>query len=127
MTREEAIKNIKEHCYFANLIPQAKESLDMAIKALEQEPCEDCISREAFINRYREWHKSEYGRTPSDDAIGLRVAKSLPSVQPKPKTEHWIKTKSGWICSECQRKCGARFANQFDYCPNCGAKMESKE
>ena len=38
MTREEAIKNIKEHCYFASLFPQAKEALDMAIKALEQEP-----------------------------------------------------------------------------------------
>ena len=33
---EEAIKNIKEHCYFTNLIPQAKEALDMAIEALEQ-------------------------------------------------------------------------------------------
>ena len=38
MTREEAIKNIKKHCYFANLIPQAKEALDIAIEALEQEP-----------------------------------------------------------------------------------------
>ena len=38
MTREEATKNIKEHCYFANLIPPAKEALDMAIEALEQEP-----------------------------------------------------------------------------------------
>lgn len=38
MTREEAIKNIKEHCYFANLLPQAKKALDMAIKALEQKP-----------------------------------------------------------------------------------------
>ena len=38
MTREEAINNIKEHCYFANLIPQAKEALDMAIEALEREP-----------------------------------------------------------------------------------------
>lgn len=38
MTREEAIKNIKEHCYFADLIPQAKEALDMAIEALEREP-----------------------------------------------------------------------------------------
>ena len=36
MTKEEAIKNIKEHCYFANLIPRAKEALDRAIKALEQ-------------------------------------------------------------------------------------------
>jgi len=38
MTREDAIKNIKEHCYFANLNPQAKEALDMAIKVLEQKP-----------------------------------------------------------------------------------------
>ena len=37
MSKEEAIKNIKEHCYFANLNPQAKEALDMAIKALERE------------------------------------------------------------------------------------------
>lgn len=36
MTNKEAIKNIKEHCYFANLIPKAKEALDMAIKVLEQ-------------------------------------------------------------------------------------------
>ena len=46
MTNEEAIKNIKEHCYFANLIPQAKEALDMAIKALEQEPILDKIRAE---------------------------------------------------------------------------------
>ncbi len=46
MTREEAIKNIKEHCYFANLIPQAKEALDMAIKVLEQEPMLDNIRTE---------------------------------------------------------------------------------
>ena len=37
MTREEAIKAIKSHCYFANLVPASKEALDMAIKALEQE------------------------------------------------------------------------------------------
>ena len=46
MTREEAIKNIKEHCYFANLIPQAREALDMAIKSLEQEPILDKIRAE---------------------------------------------------------------------------------
>ena len=44
MTREDAIKNIKEHCYFANLIPTAKEALDMAIKALEQQPT-DAVDR----------------------------------------------------------------------------------
>jgi hypothetical protein len=38
MTREEAVKAIKSHCYFANLVPIGKEALDMAIEALEQEP-----------------------------------------------------------------------------------------
>lgn len=46
MTREEAIKNIKEHCYFANLIPQAKKALDMAIKSLEHEDILDKIREE---------------------------------------------------------------------------------
>lgn len=41
MDNKEAIKNIKEHCYFANLLPQAKEALDMAIQVLEQEPRKD--------------------------------------------------------------------------------------
>ncbi len=36
MDNKEAIKNIKEHCYFANLLPQAKEALDIAVQALEQ-------------------------------------------------------------------------------------------
>jgi hypothetical protein len=41
MTNEEAIKAIKSHCYFANLVPVGKEALDKAIKALEQEPIID--------------------------------------------------------------------------------------
>lgn len=35
MNIEQAKQNIKEHCYFANLLPQAKESLDIAIKSLD--------------------------------------------------------------------------------------------
>lgn len=36
MTNEEALKAIKEHCYFANLVPIAKEALDLAIKDIEK-------------------------------------------------------------------------------------------
>ena len=55
MTNKEAIKNIKEHCYFANLTPQAKEALDMAIEALKQKSTTtnnlgvDCIRRDKAI------------------------------------------------------------------------------
>lgn len=38
MTNEEAIKAIKSHCYFANLVPVGKDALDMVIKALETPP-----------------------------------------------------------------------------------------
>lgn len=41
MTAKEAVKQIKKNCYFASISEKTKEALDMAIKALEQQPCED--------------------------------------------------------------------------------------
>ena len=90
MTREEAIKNIKEHCYFANLIPRAKEALDMAIKSLEQEPCEDCINRQ-IISDYVESHIQEintgYGDLNKHTNKILRMIvdyiDNMPSVTPQ--------------------------------------------
>lgn len=84
MDNKEAIKNIKEHCYFANLIPQAKEALDMAIQALEQEQesktgcwikygtqmCEDqhykCTSCGYYINfgQWGEFYTREFKYCP---------------------------------------------------------------
>jgi len=81
MTNEEAIKAIKSHCYFANLVPVGKEALDMAIKALEQEPCEDTISRADAV------------RVASGYCHPANIAKELaklPPVTPKPKVGHWI-------------------------------------
>ena len=53
MTNEEAIKNIREHCYFSNLVPTAREALNLAIKALEQlqdvhDTCKNCIEFSEF-------------------------------------------------------------------------------
>lgn len=64
MTREEAQKMLKE-CrekgfkntfYTAN---QYNTAVDMAIKALMQQPCEDAISREAVIDAIDKWVKNE--------------------------------------------------------------------
>ena len=81
MTNEEAIKNIKEHCYFANLIPRAKEALDMAIKALEQEPCDDAISRQAVLDmmQMRMGAKELY-----------RAVYDLPSVTPATENDKFL-------------------------------------
>ena len=54
MTSDEAIDIIKSECYAFNPFnfdrsTMINTALDMAIKALEQEPCEDTISRQAAI------------------------------------------------------------------------------
>lgn len=49
------------------------------IQALEQEPCEDAISRQAYIERYRTWGYSEYGRKIDNEELAIRVAMSYES------------------------------------------------
>ena len=97
MTRQEAIKNIKEHCYFANLNPKAKKALDFAVKTLEQEPCEDAISRQAAIeiarsNIYYNKKEDEYARELLQKTMA--EISSLPPVTPKPKTDVFNKIRA---------------------------------
>ena len=125
MTREEA-KNIisqmiKDEEGF--LSDNTVEAHKMAIKALEQEPCEDAISRQAVLDVT--WEEPSY-----TDALNVLTevrdkVKALPPVNPqKPKTGHWIPSHIPESildeCSECGFSCGAF---TFNYCPNCGAKM----
>ena len=84
MTREEAIKNIKEHCYFANLLPQAKEALDMAIKALEQQPNEDCVSRKAILN------KKELIELPDGQSFYSIDPENIKNMPPVTPIQKWI-------------------------------------
>ena len=75
MTREEAKGNLI-HAFRWNDMPK-KEALEMAIKALGQEPCEDCISRQAATDAL--YHVDEYnGRS-------IEAIRNLPPVTPQPK------------------------------------------
>ena len=101
-------------------------------------PCEDAVSRQAVLEQTYNWSKDEFLRVTNPfDYLRKRI-NSLPSVIPKPKTGHWINVKVGKLfpsndfkCSECGNildfdgvNCGRGDAN---FCPNCGAKMESEE
>ena len=85
MTREEAIKKwIVPAIGWTWNEKRCKE----IIKALEQEPCEDCISREKTMQIVRKWFDRD--AAPSDLKNEIE---QLPSVPPKQRT--------GWIpCSE---------------------------
>ena len=121
MTNKEAIFKLIE--YRRRLERDFKgfdaEPFDMAIKTLEQQPCEDCISREAVLDKWK--NTTLRGRTEFDQVIMM-----MPPVTPQPKTGRWIFDEildKHYYCSECK----SMGVDYWDFCPNCGAKMEVSE
>lgn len=123
-------------CYEQGNMREQKEALDMAIEALEQQPCEDAISRQAAIDALMAWeedyfwdkecvkHRGDpYWVAPSD------VIEQLPSAQPERKKGHWqiyiisMLDGEGCKCSEC----GHEGVPYWDFCPNCGTEMDEEE
>ena len=56
------------------------------------------------------------------------LEKRIEALEQEPKTGHWITTRTfmhdgEYYCDKC--KCDAPNNEKWDYCPNCGAKMES--
>jgi hypothetical protein len=98
MTIDEAKKIIKSECYIADLLnldrtQMVNTALDLAIKALEQQPSDDCISRQAvldIINFEDKWlydAKSHNADTKiAFSGLESRV-KALPSVTPTSDAE----------------------------------------
>ena len=101
----------------------AKEQRQLAawlkeLKELREQTSDDCISRQAAI------YVASGFCHPSN--VAKELAK-LPAVTPKTKTGHWITTRTfmhdgEFYCDKC--KCESPNNEKWDYCPNCGAKME---
>ena len=96
-TREEAIRIIREafdvmeeEYDSADDWKEEHEARDMAIKALEQEPCEDAVSRKAVLE-YIERSDAELGHS-SENELVCQDIKEFPSVTPTPK---WIPCSEG--------------------------------
>lgn len=130
MTREEAIdcnKNLRMYMRLSDknqpykFLEENYIALDMAIKALEQEPCEDTISRADAIKRVSKCLKGVFVEY-EDIARKMFAEDKVPSVQSKIKTGHWIFDEildRNYYCSECK----SMGVDYWDYCPYCGAKM----
>jgi len=88
MTREEAIKNLKSKMDGrVDTSWEWCETIRMAIKALEQEPCGDAISRQAVINQIF-YSTDNNGDVVLGSTLRERIAR-LPSVAlQEPKTGH---------------------------------------
>lgn len=113
MTREEATSLLKSRVDLIKSnypeIDDYCEALEMAIEALKQGTCKDCISRQEALNAIT---MAEVRWQAIDNVDKLK------SVTPQPKMGHWIDKK----CSVCG--CGSMLGLCVEkYCPNCGAKM----
>lgn len=100
MTNEYAIKVLTElRSYgdkFANIGFDRKEAIDLAIKALEQQPCEDCISLNKLDDIITKAIDESENQTECQTLRWvLDVMSELPSVTPKTVTDFADK------CKEC--------------------------
>ena len=72
-----------------NYMAESEDAEQMSIEALEQEPCEDAVSRKEVLEQTYNWSKDEFLRTTDPfDYLRKRV-NGLPSVTP---TQKWIPT-----------------------------------
>ena len=123
MTRVEAINYFKESMAIGedDDIRHHNEVLEFTIKTLEQEACDDTVSREAVKELFQE-----------GSVMGMYYflgIDKLPSVTLTRKKGKWINIDA--THSKCDR-CGAVFEiasenGEVNYCPHCGAKMEGEE
>ena len=95
MTNEQHIENLKKLKSFHNGSYGA--DIDRAIKALEQESCDDAISRQALLDAFgfsektRKWGGDHSGYDTMMLYEIQDMIESAPSVKPQePKTGHWI-------------------------------------
>lgn len=95
-----------------------------------QEPCEDCISRQAvldYIDKMPSVLTSDGRRMVRRRALEEYISDTLPSVYPERSKGKWTRDLRMWFtrfsCSNCGKFC------DFDYlyCPNCGAEMSGGE
>ena len=123
MTREEALNILHNSSVYH---PDYLDALNMAIEALEQEPCDDAISRELALEKMADYAASGYADSAEDFEEYSKIICELPPVIPAEKVGQWEWNQydgnpkiGNWHCSQCH----GIGKSYYDYCPYCKAKM----
>lgn len=130
MTKEDAITyaDCLKNNYTINF-EYMEDFCDMVIKAMEQEPCEDAISR-ADVKKYLSAPNENGDRVIYESDLDL-----LPPVTPYPKTERckWIRYDYRTICPQNHDidnpywRIPEKRMDVLKYCPYCGKEIEVTE
>ena len=96
----------------------------------------DYISRQAAIDAVmdtepialRDGDNKIFTVQSTSDVVDALEA--LPSAQPERKKGRWIDKTSGYAfnyeCSNCGYTVHYQFIDEYNFCPNCGAKMDGE-
>jgi len=123
MTKDEALQILDT----IPTISEQVDALEMAIKALEQQPC-DAISREAALEKMADYVASGYADSAEDFKEYSRIICQLPPVTPQQKYGKWILTIEDWnkwTCSKCGyvKRTDIHVNIGWKFCPSCGCRM----
>lgn len=119
MTREEAIYHLKTY----DDPIKVHEAFNMAIKALKQEPCEDTVSRQNIIDKYKLCADMLSDEELKGANLVMEWVNNASSVRPQEQTGKWIEhhnqTRFYFKCSNCK----TLHDEMSNYCPFCGIRM----
>jgi len=143
MTKDQAIKGLKETlCSLCDCVSQNMDNCDIKecdnrdyIKALEQQPSDDCVSRQAVIE-YIEACGAELGYELDNESVREDILNMPPAI-PTRKVGKWIydKKSQNWRCSVCNETpktlgyvgTADFMEKEFVFCNHCGAEMKGAE
>ena len=124
---EEATETEDSICYVTS---GDADALKAAIQALEQQPCEDCISRQAVLDNAYAYGN---GLEPEGYCVNVEDIQALPPVtplRPKGKWIHWTDDYKDYVtCSCCEygEEGEVLLSDKTPFCPICGADMREGE
>ncbi len=137
MTFDESINILKQYIDYNNPdVPDfyaMAEAIEWILEALEQEPCGDCISRQAVLDGLASIAKAKAKSDAQKSLIGrvMFFTEHLPPVTQQPKMGRWNFTKhygrDYYVCLVCGMERMDDHSSGWNYCPNCGTKMQEVE
>lgn len=105
------------------------EKMREIIKALEQQPSDDCVSRQATLNAIiKELCIKDESYLLQSEKVIYNVVKNMSPVTPTRRKGKWIEVLGGCKCPFCDMAfSGLKGWCSDNFCPECGADMRGNE
>lgn len=129
ISRQAAIDAIRKSTEkYAGFMEMEQYTDDDAVDAINSLPSEDAVNKGVFDQI--KWERDVALRTLKDHDIGFGEAADRPTGkwEIKTETDKYGLKRPKLVCSKCKKEPAAwDLSELFEFCPNCGTKMEVKK